>query len=203
MEIKEEVDVTDDIREFPRTEKSEIKQEGSGLKVKVANEIEQVPTTEMVEIQEDGSLKLSASSTATPKNVPGKCPRHLGSKDMIFRADQIDLKSLDIQLEKHLSRTWSKNVDPTKPKEVWEIDLAKLQIKHLVARGTYGTIYRGTYDNLDVAVKVLDWGEDGMATTAETASLRASFRQEVAVWHQLDHPNVTRYPPVYILLAFC
>ncbi|KAK1353155.1 hypothetical protein POM88_051573 [Heracleum sosnowskyi] len=41
-------------------------------------------------------------------------------------------------------------------------------------------------------VKVLDWGEDGMATTAETASLRASFRQEVAVWHQLDHPNVTR-----------
>ncbi|KAK1363394.1 hypothetical protein POM88_038955 [Heracleum sosnowskyi] len=31
------------------------------------------------------------------------------------------------------------------------------------------------------------------ATTAETASLRASFRQEVAVWHQLDHPNVTRF----------
>ncbi|URD95310.1 STYKc [Musa troglodytarum] len=37
-------------------------------------------------------------------------------------------------------------------------------------------------------VKVLDWGEDdGMA------SLRALFRQEVAVWHKLDHPNVTKF----------
>lgn len=43
-----------------------------------------------------------------------------------------------------------------------------------------------------MAVKVLDWGEDGYATTAETSALRASFRQEVAVWHKLDHPNVTR-----------
>lgn len=40
-------------------------------------------------------------------------------------------------------------------------------------------------------MKLLDWGEDGMATATETAALRASFRQEVAVWHKLDHPNVT------------
>lgn len=31
-----------------------------------------------------------------------------------------------------------------------------------------------------------------MSTAAETAALRASFKQEVAVWHKLDHPNVTR-----------
>lgn len=31
-----------------------------------------------------------------------------------------------------------------------------------------------------------------MATTAETAALRASFRQEVAVWYKLDHPNITK-----------
>lgn len=42
-------------------------------------------------------------------------------------------------------------------------------------------------------MKVLDWGEDGAATAAETAALRASFRQEVAVWHKLDHPNVTKF----------
>lgn len=41
-------------------------------------------------------------------------------------------------------------------------------------------------------MKVLDWGEDGVATAAETAALRASFRQEVAVWQKLDHPNVTK-----------
>jgi len=41
-------------------------------------------------------------------------------------------------------------------------------------------------------VKLLDWGEDGFATEAETAKLRASFKQEVAVWHELNHPNVTK-----------
>ncbi|KAI7984224.1 putative low-specificity L-threonine aldolase 1 [Camellia lanceoleosa] len=29
---------------------------------------------------------------------------------------------------------------------------------------------------------------------SEIASLRAAFTQEVAVWHKLDHPNVTKYP---------
>lgn len=41
-------------------------------------------------------------------------------------------------------------------------------------------------------MKVLDWGEDGMVTAAEAAALRASFQQEVAVWHKLDHPNITK-----------
>jgi len=41
-------------------------------------------------------------------------------------------------------------------------------------------------------VKLLDWGEDGFATEAETATLRTSFKQEVAVWHKLSHPNVTK-----------
>jgi hypothetical protein len=45
---------------------------------------------------------------------------------------------------------------------------------------------------LYIIVKILDWGEDGIATAAETAALRASFQQEVAVWHKLDNPNVTK-----------
>ena len=45
---------------------------------------------------------------------------------------------------------------------------------------------------LNIIVKLLDWGEDGYATVAETAALRASFQKEVAVWHKLDHPNVTK-----------
>ncbi|CAN6547949.1 unnamed protein product [Malus baccata var. baccata] len=117
----------------------------------------------------------------------------ISNKEMIFRADKIDLKNLDIQLEKHLSRVWSKNIERTRPKEEWEIDLAKLEIRYIVARGTYGTVFRGTYDDQDVAVKLLDWGEDGYATVAETAALRASFQKEVAVWHKLDHPNVTKF----------
>ncbi|KAL5182141.1 Serine/threonine-protein kinase STY13 [Glycine soja] len=118
---------------------------------------------------------------------------NVSSKDMIFRADKIDLKSLDAQLEKHLSRVWSRSIETKRPREEWEIDLAKLDLRYVVAHGAYGTVYRGTYDTQDVAVKVLDWGEDGVATAAETAALRASFRQEVAVWQKLDHPNVTKF----------
>ncbi|KAM0951866.1 putative dual-specificity kinase TKL-Pl-4 family [Dioscorea sansibarensis] len=118
-----------------------------------------------------------------------------GSKDMFVRADKIDLKSLDIQLEKKMSKVWTKDNrgSAQRPKEEWEIDVSKLDVRYVLARGTYGTVYRGSYDGQEVAVKLLDWGEDGFATDAETAALRASFQQEVAVWHKLDHPNVTKF----------
>jgi serine/threonine protein kinase len=168
------------------------------MDLKPNEEIGEVPKTENQETTEEGGTGSNekgkgSMSTVDRKEILGKNSGRFSNRDMFFRADKIDLKSLDVQLEKHLSRVWSKNVEAPKPKEVWEIDLAKLDIRYLIARGTYGTVYRGTYDNQDVAVKVLDWGEDGMATTAETATLRASFRQEVAVWHKLDHPNVTSF----------
>ncbi|XP_031478614.1 serine/threonine-protein kinase STY13-like [Nymphaea colorata] len=120
--------------------------------------------------------------------------KSFGNKEVFFRADKIDLKSLDYQLEKHLSRVWSRTSKEAQgPKAEWEIDLSKLEVKNAIAHGTFGTVYRGVYNEQDVAVKLLDWGEDGLANEHETASLRASFRQEVAVWHKLDHPNVTKF----------
>ncbi|KAF8105129.1 hypothetical protein N665_0162s0008 [Sinapis alba] len=136
--------------------------------------------------------------------------------DGFVRADQIDLKSLDEQLERHLSRalTLEKNkkrdeeesAASSSPSPVaalnggfvgqrleWEIDPSKLIIKTVLARGTFGTVHRGIYDGQDVAVKLLDWGEEGHRSEAEIVSLRADFAQEVAVWHKLDHPNVTKF----------
>ncbi|PIA40498.1 hypothetical protein AQUCO_02500302v1 [Aquilegia coerulea] len=124
------------------------------------------------------------------------------TSDGFVRADQIDLKSLDEQLERHLSRAWtmekkreegSGGKDKERVREEWEIDPTKLIIKTVIARGTFGTVHRGIYDGLDVAVKLLDWGEEGHRTEAEIASLRTAFTQEVAVWHKLDHPNVTKF----------
>uniref|UniRef100_A0A1J3DC52 non-specific serine/threonine protein kinase n=1 Tax=Noccaea caerulescens TaxID=107243 RepID=A0A1J3DC52_NOCCA len=159
------------------------------------------------------------------------------------RADQIDLKSLDEQLQRHLSRAWTMekrkslsdgedNVNNKhnqnnfghrqlvfqrpllggggfnnnnnndiirstpevgRSRREWEIDPSKLIIKSVIARGTFGTVHRGIYDGQDVAVKLLDWGEEGHRSDAEIASLRAAFTQEVAVWHKLDHPNVTKF----------
>ncbi|XP_028781742.1 serine/threonine-protein kinase STY13 [Neltuma alba] len=140
--------------------------------------------------------------------------------DGFVRADQIDLKSIDEQLERHLNKaltlekhkTKDEDVPPTnigvtsikslsggggatfkRQRQEWEIDPSKLIIKSVIARGTFGTVHRGIYDGQDVAVKMLDWGEEGHRTEAEIASLRAAFIQEVAVWHKLDHPNVTKF----------
>ncbi|KAG5580687.1 hypothetical protein H5410_051314 [Solanum commersonii] len=124
---------------------------------------------------EDGDMsKLKGLANLDENNME----KNISSSDMIFRADKIYLKSLDAQFEKYLSRVWSSNVENQnqRPREVWEIGPSKLEIRYLVAQGTYGTVYRGTYDNQDVAVKLLDWGKDGMTTAAETAALRASFQ---------------------------
>lgn len=125
-----------------------------------------------------------------------------GSGEVGFvRADRIDLKSLDEQLQRHLSRAWTmekqksnRGEDREIPvKHAWEIDPSKLIIKSVIARGTFGTVHRGIYDGQDVAVKLLDWGEEGQRSQAEVSSVRTAFTQEVSVWHRLDHPNVTKF----------
>ncbi|KAG6489369.1 hypothetical protein ZIOFF_050638 [Zingiber officinale] len=121
-----------------------------------------------------------------------------GGGDGFVRADQIDLKNLDEQLERHLSRalTMEKRKEEERRerrREEWEIDPSKLVIKGVIARGTFGTVHRGVYDGQDVAVKLLDWGEEGNKTDSEVAAVRAAFSQEVSVWHKLDHPNVTKF----------
>lgn len=110
-----------------------------------------------------------------------------------LRAKDIeDLGKLDEILNTHFTRR-SPGSAALRQKEVWEIDHSKLVLKNMIARGTYGTVYRGVYDGQDVAVKLLDWGEEATMTKSEIQSVRAAFRQEVAVWHKLEHPNVTRF----------
>jgi hypothetical protein len=95
----------------------------------------------------DTALKESNSK----ENALGLKVNDFGSKDIFFRADKIDFKILDIQLEQHLSRVWSRDREVQTNKEEWEIDLSELELKYLIAHGTYGTVYRGSYGGQDVA----------------------------------------------------
>lgn len=94
------------------------------------------------------------------------------------RADQIDLKRIDEQLERFTRaatmeksrRAEGKEAEEAsgngkslvaslslpkqtrkKERQEWEIDPAKLLIKSVIARGTFGTVHRGVYDGQDVA----------------------------------------------------
>ena len=59
-----------------------------------------------------------------------------------------------MNLDRHLSRVWTKS-EARRPKEEWEIDLKKLDIRSIIAHGTFGTVYRGVYDGQDVAGMLL------------------------------------------------
>lgn len=104
-----------------------------------------------LETSGETGVETPKTSESQEGKVNSKLKPSVSSKDMIFRADKIDLKTLDMQLEKHLSRVWSRNIENQRPREEWEIDLSKLEMKNVVAHGAYGTVYRGTYDDQDVA----------------------------------------------------
>jgi len=138
---------------------------------------------------------LNGGAENTENGMVGDCKGGESSKkkEGFFRADKIDLKNLDAQLERHLSKVWTMEKEAKRQKEDWEIDLKQLFLKGKIAEGTFGSVYRGFLDGQDVAVKLLDWGEEQLKTKAEVAALRSAFRQEVAVWHTLEHRNVTKF----------
>lgn len=85
--------------------------------------------------------------------------------DGFMRADQIDLKNIDEQLERHFNKalvidhnddsnsvaTDDGAVFNKNQRQDWEIDPSNLIIKTVIARGTFGTVHRGVYDAQDVA----------------------------------------------------
>jgi hypothetical protein len=50
---------------------------------------------------------------------------------------------------------WLEHQRSATPLLEWEIDIAKLDIHNQIAHGTFGVVYRGTYDGRDVAGTIL------------------------------------------------
>ena len=71
-----------------------------------------------------------------------------------LRADTVDFSKWDLHMghTSSSSSTTAKSSTSTKaPMHEWEIDLSKLDMKHVLAHGTYGTVYRGVYAGQQVA----------------------------------------------------
>ncbi|EEE53231.1 hypothetical protein OsJ_36131 [Oryza sativa Japonica Group] len=106
-------------------------------------------------------------------------------------SDDLAASTIDLALEEKIAANalGGGNGGAEEEAAAWEIDLSKLSIRSVVAQGYHGTLFRADYGGHDVAVKVLDWREDGYSTPEQIANLRASLADFAAVWHSFEHPN--------------
>ncbi|CAD6248363.1 unnamed protein product [Miscanthus lutarioriparius] len=91
---------------------------------------------------------------------------------------------------------------PTDGADVWEIDRKLLKFGSKVASGSNGDLYRGTYCNQDVAIKIV-------RPERISADMYRDFAQEVYIMRKVRHRNVvqfigacTRQPTLYIVTDF-
>jgi serine/threonine protein kinase len=74
--------------------------------------------------------------------------------------------------------------------EEWTIDLGKLHMGEPFAQGAFGKLYRGTYNGMDVAIKILERPE---ADPVRAQLLEQQFVQEVMMLATLRHPNIVKF----------
>ncbi|CAL0313306.1 unnamed protein product [Lupinus luteus] len=72
----------------------------------------------------------------------------------------------------------------------WTIDLRKLNMGEAFAQGAFGKLYRGTYNNEDVAIKILERPEND---PSKAQLMEQQFQAEVMMLATLKHPNIVRF----------
>ncbi|KAK4725046.1 hypothetical protein R3W88_027825 [Solanum pinnatisectum] len=107
---------------------------------------------------------------------------------------KIDLRRMDEQRERHLFSNNNGCTEETNKlelimtkKQEWELDPTKLKVNNIIAKGAYGSVYKGVYDGKQVAVKILD-----LSNEKRRDIVTKSFTQEVSIWYNLHHPNIAK-----------
>ncbi|CAN1307745.1 Serine/threonine-protein kinase STY46 [Linum perenne] len=69
---------------------------------------------------------------------------------------------------------------PNDGTDVWEIDIKQLKFENMVASGSYGDLYKGTYCSQEVAIKV-------MKPERVNTDMQKEFAQEVYIMRSVKH----------------
>ncbi|CAN1192554.1 Serine/threonine-protein kinase STY46 [Linum perenne] len=75
---------------------------------------------------------------------------------------------------------------PNDGTDVWEIDIKQLKFENMVASGSYGDLYKGTYCSQEVAIKV-------MKPERVNTDMQKEFAQEVYIMRKVRHKNVVQF----------
>ncbi|CAN0845694.1 Serine/threonine-protein kinase STY46 [Linum grandiflorum] len=75
---------------------------------------------------------------------------------------------------------------PNDGTDVWEIDLKRLKFDNMVASGSYGDLYKGTYCSQEVAIKVIK-------SERVNTDMQKEFAQEVFIMRKVRHKNVVQF----------
>ncbi|AQK50105.1 Serine/threonine-protein kinase HT1 [Zea mays] len=169
--------------------------EGSNMSVDSLNSMQTSMHGGSITMSVDNNSSVGSNSDSRTGMLghPGlKGPVIVGSYSVghsIFRPGRVS----HALSEDALAHALMDNKFPTetlKDYEEWTIDLGKLHLGMPFAQGAFGKLYRGTYNGMDVAIKLLERPE---ADPEKAQLLEQQFVQEVMMLATLRHPNIVKF----------
>ncbi|MCO5582302.1 hypothetical protein L7F22_036194 [Adiantum nelumboides] len=156
------------------------------------------------------------SPLGTPKSSPTNSPRCNGRTPNPFdenpAASKVDISG-GSQVKRDITRalSWSDHLSNVTGNERavlsaenWMIDLSQLLLSERFASGAYSRLYRGIYQDTDVAVKIIRQPDEDEALADR---LERVFMQEVNTLSCLQHQNIVKFiaackkPPVLCVIT--
>ncbi len=113
---------------------------------------------------------------------------NLLSKSEYLFEEFVEMGPTPLKLSKNELLTWRKNA-------IWKINPQVIKLMELIGGGAGGLVYRGKFNDADVAVKK-PHAYRSMSTT-ETICMTESCDVEVTFLMSLHHPNIVRFLGVY------